>query len=108
MEIQGPHADRIAREDEAAQRAVEQTQREVAGEPLDEALVPLLVGLEHARRVARSRGQIQQPVELVAVVEPAVECEHDAAAAHDRLPLADFLERHPEMLVGKADRLGDT
>ena len=107
VEIEGPHADRIAREDEAPQRAVEQTQREIAGEPLDEALVPLLVGLEHASRVARARRQIQQPVELVAVVEAAVECEHDATAAHDRLPLADLLDRHPEMLVREADRLGD-
>ena len=104
---QRPHAKRVTAEDEPLSDGIEHTEREIAHEALDEVLVPLLVGGERARRIARARWQIQQAIELLSIVEPAVEDDQRSAIARKRLSLADFLERDPEMLVREAYGAGN-
>jgi hypothetical protein len=102
--VQGPDADRIAREHQPAGMWIEEGDREVAVEVRAKAVAPRLVRGEHACGIADGtvRPQRQRVKELLPVVQAAVQYEHRARVplpGDNRLMLTLLLGRDPEMLA---------
>ena len=106
VQVEGLHAEVVAREEDRACLPVEEGEGEHAVQPLDAGGTPLLVRLEDDLRVGRRPEGATAGPELVAklhvVVDLTVEDDDRPLGGHGLLPTRQVDDREP--LVGERDR----
>ncbi len=106
MIVQRPLAQRIARENDPASRAIPDGKGEIADHAVEAAHIPAFEGRQQDRRVAQraSGRQAQRGDELVAIVQTDIGHQDDVARqANKRLPVVDILGQQPEQRPADGD-----
>ncbi len=108
MDVQRLLPERIAREQQAAPRPVPQREGVIADQARKARVVPALEGGQQdggvANTLRRRCGNIERGGELVAIVEPDIGHQHEAAATPDeRLAVEGILRQQPHQLTAECD-----